>query len=137
MGNSSSKNKFKKQHARNVVSAPTNHHQHHQQQQQQQQQHVPDYRNPEPEQPVQDYYQEEQEEDLSNIVADHQDAHADIDSCISRLLAVGQTKHIGKSLCLTEPEVIAICRYAYNIFLSQPVCLFYVQLPLVLLMNDR
>jgi hypothetical protein len=122
MGNSSSKNKHKKQHARSIAATPTHskQHQHEQQQQQQQQQpqqqYVPDYRQLEPEQLYDD-----DDLDFPNNVPNHPDASADIDSCIQRLLAVGKTKHIGRSLCLTEPEVIAICRYAYNIFLDQPV----------------
>ncbi|KAI7901458.1 Metallo-dependent phosphatase-like protein [Cokeromyces recurvatus] len=46
-----------------------------------------------------------------------------IDSCIQRLIKVGQTKHIGKSLCLSQEEVIAICRYSCQLFLNQPVLL--------------
>ncbi|KAI7889152.1 Metallo-dependent phosphatase-like protein [Mucor mucedo] len=46
--------------------------------------------------------------------------HADIDSCISRLIKAGSTPHIGKDVCITQPEMIAICRYAYDLFLTQP-----------------
>ncbi|OBZ80308.1 Serine/threonine-protein phosphatase PP-Z1, partial [Choanephora cucurbitarum] len=54
-----------------------------------------------------------------NVMND-QHTHADIDSCIQRLLAAGKSRHIGKSVCLDQNEVIAICRYAYDLFLSQP-----------------
>ncbi|CAO3608200.1 unnamed protein product [Mucor hiemalis] len=77
------------------------------QQQQQQQQLQP--------QPQPQYYEEEVED-----VAVAGNIHADIDSCISRLIGVGQQKHIGKSVCITNEEMIAICRYSYDIFLSQP-----------------
>lgn len=48
--------------------------------------------------------------------------HADIDSCIDRLIKAGSHRNnIGRHVCITQPEMIAICRYAYDIFLSQPV----------------
>lgn len=47
--------------------------------------------------------------------------HADIDSCISRLIKAGSSPHIGKEVCISQPEMIAICRYAYDLFLTQPV----------------
>ncbi|KAI9476201.1 MAG: Metallo-dependent phosphatase-like protein [Benjaminiella poitrasii] len=46
-----------------------------------------------------------------------------IDYCIERLIKVGQTKHIGRSLCLSQDEVIGICRYSRQLFLEQPVLL--------------
>ncbi|RCH98650.1 protein phosphatase Z, partial [Rhizopus stolonifer] len=52
-----------------------------------------------------------------------QHTHADLDSCIQRLLEAGKSRHIGKSVCLDQNEVIAICRYAYDLFLSQPTLL--------------
>lgn len=140
MGNSSSKNKQKKQRARAIASAQTNHSQNQQPPLQQHQQYVPDYRKPEPEHPAEDEYDDYDDQDLSDNMTSQQDWHADIDSCISRLLAVGQTKHIGRTFCLTEAEVIAICHYAYNIFLGQPVSFIANVRHNVyyhLLMNDR
>ncbi|PHZ17584.1 Metallo-dependent phosphatase [Rhizopus microsporus ATCC 52813] len=49
----------------------------------------------------------------------------DIDACIQKLLQVGSNKNrpIGKSVCLNQNEIIAICRYAYDVFMSQPTLL--------------
>ncbi|KAI9354036.1 Metallo-dependent phosphatase-like protein [Pilaira anomala] len=50
--------------------------------------------------------------------------HADIDSCIDRLIKAGSHRNnIGRHVCITQPEMIAICRYAYDIFLGQPTLL--------------
>lgn len=93
---------------------------------------TPDYRKPQPEQPqnqqhgeyyYQDQDQEQDEYDDYNVDTSNNGEHANIDSCIDRLIASAQHKHIGKTLCLNQTEVIAICRYAYNIFLDQPVSL--------------
>ena len=46
----------------------------------------------------------------------------DVDSIIERLLEVRGAKP-GKSVNLTEPEIIALCFHAREIFMSQPVLL--------------
>jgi hypothetical protein len=51
--------------------------------------------------------------------------HTNIDSCIERLIQAGTSDHIGKTACITQPEMIAICRYAYDLFLSQPVNIIF------------
>jgi serine/threonine-protein phosphatase PP1 catalytic subunit len=45
----------------------------------------------------------------------------DIDECISRLLDVGSKNKISKSICFRNSEIVAICRAAQEVFLSQPV----------------
>lgn len=44
----------------------------------------------------------------------------DVDDFIQRLLDVGYTGKVSKSLCLKGPEIVAICQAAREIFLSQP-----------------
>lgn len=45
----------------------------------------------------------------------------DIDECISRLLDVGVKNKVPKSICFRNSEIVAICRAAQEVFLSQPV----------------
>lgn len=45
----------------------------------------------------------------------------DIDECINRLLDVGTCSKITKSICFKNSEIVAICRAAQEVFLSQPV----------------
>lgn len=45
----------------------------------------------------------------------------DIDECINRLLEVGTSGKITKSICFKNSEIVAICRAAQEVFLSQPV----------------
>lgn len=49
----------------------------------------------------------------------------DIDECISRLLDVGVKNKVPKSICFRNSEIVAICRAAQEVFLSQPVSLFH------------
>ena len=131
MGNSSSKSKSKKQQkSRKIVATATNNNIN--AQPFPQTTITPDYRKPQPEQSQnqqhEEYYyhdqdQEQDEQDDYNVDTSKNNEHANIDSCIERLIASAQHKHIGKTLCLNQTEVIAICRYAYNIFLDQPVSL--------------
>ena len=44
----------------------------------------------------------------------------DIDDMIQRLLDVGYTGKVSKSLCLKNAEIVAICQAARDVFLSQP-----------------
>ncbi|KZT02683.1 phospho protein phosphatase PPZ [Laetiporus sulphureus 93-53] len=44
----------------------------------------------------------------------------DIDDMIQRLLDVGYTGKVSKSLCLKNAEIVAICQTAREVFLSQP-----------------
>ncbi|KAG0169566.1 serine/threonine protein phosphatase Pzh1 [Apophysomyces sp. BC1034] len=44
----------------------------------------------------------------------------DIDECIGRLLEVGRSGKIHKSLCFKNSEIVAICRAAQEVFMSQP-----------------
>ena len=44
-----------------------------------------------------------------------------VDDYIQRLLNVGYTGKVGKSLCLKNPEIVAICQASRDIFLSQPM----------------
>jgi serine/threonine-protein phosphatase PP1 catalytic subunit len=44
----------------------------------------------------------------------------DVDDLIQRLLDVGHTRKVNKSLCLKSPEVVAICQAAREVFLLQP-----------------
>ncbi|KAI0275085.1 Metallo-dependent phosphatase-like protein [Gloeopeniophorella convolvens] len=44
----------------------------------------------------------------------------DVDDMIQRLLDVGYTGKVSKSLCLKNPEIVAICQAAREVFLSQP-----------------
>lgn len=44
----------------------------------------------------------------------------DIDDMIQRLLDVGYTGKVSKSLCIKNQEIVAICQAAREVFLSQP-----------------
>ena len=44
----------------------------------------------------------------------------DIDDMIQRLLDVGYTGKVSKSLCLKNAEIVAICQAAREVFLGQP-----------------
>jgi len=44
----------------------------------------------------------------------------DLNDYIQRLLDVGYTGKVSKSLCLKNPEIVAICQASREIFLSQP-----------------
>ena len=44
----------------------------------------------------------------------------DVDDYIQRLLDVGYTGKVSKSLCFKNPEIVAICQASREIFLSQP-----------------
>ncbi|ORE11056.1 serine/threonine-protein phosphatase PP-Z1 [Rhizopus microsporus var. microsporus] len=44
----------------------------------------------------------------------------DIDECINRLLDVGTKNKVTKSTCFRNSEIMAICRAAQQVFLSQP-----------------
>ncbi|KAI8875938.1 serine/threonine-protein phosphatase PP-Z1 [Backusella circina FSU 941] len=44
----------------------------------------------------------------------------DIDECISRLVEVGSKNKVSKSICFRNSEIVAICRVAQEVFLSQP-----------------
>ncbi|KAI0692771.1 phosphoprotein phosphatase PPZ [Cytidiella melzeri] len=46
--------------------------------------------------------------------------HLDIDDMIQRLLDVGYTGKVSKSLCLKNNEITAICQAARDVFLNQP-----------------
>jgi serine/threonine-protein phosphatase PP1 catalytic subunit len=47
----------------------------------------------------------------------------DVDDVIQRLLDVGYTGKVSKSLCLNSNEIFAICQTAREIFLTQPTLL--------------
>lgn len=84
---------------------------------------APDYRKTQPEQAQQEKYQYTLEDSNFESFEDFDYSHYEqinVELCIEKLLAASQQKHIGKTLCLDQVEVIAICRYAYNIFLEQP-----------------
>jgi serine/threonine-protein phosphatase PP1 catalytic subunit len=44
----------------------------------------------------------------------------DVDDMIQRLLDVGYTGKVSKSLCLKNAEIVAVCQAARDVFLSQP-----------------
>ena len=44
----------------------------------------------------------------------------DVDDMIQRLLDVGYTGKVSKSICLKNAEILSICNMAHEIFLSQP-----------------
>jgi serine/threonine-protein phosphatase PP1 catalytic subunit len=48
----------------------------------------------------------------------------DIDECINRLLEVGASGKISKSICFRNSEIVAICRAVQEVFMSQPVSVF-------------
>lgn len=118
MGNSASKSRSRKhQKPRTMITTETNHNSHAPP--------VPpstvtpDYRKPQPEQ--EGYYYAQEDADHYDVEDSYEQIN--IESCIDRLLAASRHKHIGKVLCLDQAEVIAICRYACNIFLEQPTLL--------------
>lgn len=125
MGNSASKNRSRKhQKSRKMIATETNHN-NHAPALPPSSTTTPDYRKPQPEQTqpqleTEEYYYTEDHQDAGDLHYEQ----INIESCIDRLLAASQHKHIGKTLCLDQNEVIAICRYAHNIFLDQPVSLF-------------
>lgn len=47
-------------------------------------------------------------------------SNLDIDECINRLLEVGMSGKIHKSVCFRNSEIAAICRAAQELFMSQP-----------------
>ncbi|KAI9252087.1 serine/threonine-protein phosphatase PP-Z1 [Sporodiniella umbellata] len=47
-------------------------------------------------------------------------SNLDIDECIHRLLEVGSRYKVPKSICFRNSEIVAICRAAQQVFLSQP-----------------
>lgn len=98
MGNSSSKSKrSKKGHAaREILSSVPNN-----------EPMINDHEFDEDEDEIIDYYREE--------------FVLNIDSCIDRLLVAGNKRNIGKMVCLNQSEVIAICQYSFQLFMSQPV----------------
>jgi hypothetical protein len=49
----------------------------------------------------------------------------DIDECINRLLDIGVKNKVPKSICFRNSEIVAICRAAQEVFLSQPVSVFF------------
>ena len=59
---------------------------------------------------------------FSHPSSSNKDKHRslDVDDFIQRLLDVGYTGKVSKSLCLKNPEIVAICQAAREIFLSQP-----------------
>lgn len=59
-------------------------------------------------------------ESLGSNVAKEKLKSPDIDDIIQRLLDVGYTGKVSKSLCLKNSEITAICMAARDIFLSQP-----------------
>lgn len=126
MGNSASKSRSKKhQKSRKMIATETKHNNHAPAVPPSTM--TPDYRKPQPEQTQpqlesEEYYYTEEDADQQGVDGSHHE-QINIESCIDRLLAASQHKHIGKTLCLDQTEVIAICRYAYNIFLDQPVSL--------------
>ncbi|KAF1806576.1 Metallo-dependent phosphatase-like protein [Mucor lusitanicus] len=124
MGNSASKNRSRKhQKSRKMIATETNHN-NHAPALPPSSTTTPDYRKPQPEQTqpqleTEEYYYTEDHQDAGDLHYEQ----INIESCIDRLLAASQHKHIGKTLCLDQNEVIAICRYAHNIFLDQPTLL--------------
>ncbi|THV04970.1 phospho protein phosphatase PPZ [Dendrothele bispora CBS 962.96] len=57
---------------------------------------------------------------VSNGAAPDRQRPLDVDDMIQRLLDVGYTGKVSKSLCLKNTEITAICQAAREIFLSQP-----------------
>lgn len=49
-------------------------------------------------------------------------SNLDLDECINRLLEVGMSGKISKSVCFRNSEIVAICKAAQEVFMSQPVC---------------
>ena len=47
----------------------------------------------------------------------------DVDDMIQRLLDVGYTGKVSKSLCLKNTEIVAVCQAAREVFLAQPTLL--------------
>ncbi|KAG5647969.1 hypothetical protein DXG03_007003 [Asterophora parasitica] len=61
-----------------------------------------------------------QGESLGNGNSKEKLKQLDLDDMISRLLDVGYTGKVSKSLCLKNTEITAICMAARDVFLSQP-----------------
>ncbi|KAF5116618.1 hypothetical protein DV452_002616 [Geotrichum candidum] len=59
----------------------------------------------------------------SSKKATKQPASVDINDLIQRLIAVGLSGSSSKRLCLTNSEIIGVCRAARSIFLAQPTLL--------------
>ena len=59
-------------------------------------------------------------ESLGNSAAKDKLRSLDVDDMIQRLLDVGYTGKVSKSLCLKNSEITAVCLAARDIFLSQP-----------------
>lgn len=57
---------------------------------------------------------------LSGIDKDGRPYVLDLDSMISRLLEVGYSAKVSKSVCLKNNEITALCQAAREVFLSQP-----------------
>ncbi|KAJ4002332.1 Metallo-dependent phosphatase-like protein [Lentinula boryana] len=56
----------------------------------------------------------------SSVQADMKSKSLDVDDMIQRLLDVGYTGKVSKSLCLKNTEITSICLAARDVFLSQP-----------------
>ncbi|TFK77116.1 phospho protein phosphatase PPZ [Pluteus cervinus] len=59
-------------------------------------------------------------ESVGNGASKDKQKQLDIDDMIQRLLDVGYTGKVSKSLCLKNAEITAICHAAREVFLSQP-----------------
>lgn len=120
MGNSSSKNKRSKRQAATrgiqVEQYPPSQRPYQPDYRKPQPAYEPDYRTPQPSSDT--YYETQEEQYLERDIFD-------VDSCIYKLLKVGKTRTINRTFCLTQSEVISICKYAYQLFLSQPVPFFF------------
>ncbi|KAG2195044.1 hypothetical protein INT46_008963 [Mucor plumbeus] len=44
----------------------------------------------------------------------------DIDECINRLIEVGTSGKVSKSICFKNSEIVAICKAVHEVFMSQP-----------------
>ncbi|KAK4512278.1 Elongation factor Ts, mitochondrial [Mucor velutinosus] len=44
----------------------------------------------------------------------------DVDECINRLIEVGTSGKVTKSICFRNSEIVAICRAVHEVFMSQP-----------------
>ncbi|KAF1800731.1 serine/threonine-protein phosphatase PP-Z1 [Mucor lusitanicus] len=44
----------------------------------------------------------------------------DVDECINRLIQVGTSGKVTKSICFRNSEIVAICRAVHEVFMSQP-----------------
>ncbi|KAI8992029.1 Metallo-dependent phosphatase-like protein [Mycotypha africana] len=59
----------------------------------------------------------------NNVLSQQQQEQFNVDSCIERLSAVGLKRSIKRQLCLSQSEVIILCQYCFDLFLSQPALL--------------